>query len=116
MRLLAHKKGLTLIEVILSIAILGIIAIVFLTVFTTGVKGVFEAGRWSEAEYETQHAMENELADVPSNVPNVQVAEYGSTNISITFGTTTITVHGKTINTDYNDGKHKVHLTSFVPD
>lgn len=57
---LGHKlnNGFTLVEIILSIAILGIIAVAFLPIFTTGIKGIANSGSRSKSSYQAQDAIE----------------------------------------------------------
>ena len=60
---LKNKKGFTLIEVILSIAILGIISIAFLSMFTSGIVGISNSGKKSESHYTAQSDIEIKIND-----------------------------------------------------
>ena len=44
-----NNKGFTLIEIILAIAILGIIIVSFMSIFSSGIKNIFSAGKKDEA-------------------------------------------------------------------
>lgn len=55
------NRGLTLIEIIISIAIIGIIAITFLTMFSGGYKYISNAGNKSISTYNAQDDIEKEL-------------------------------------------------------
>lgn len=112
---LQNNKGLTLIEVLVSIVILGIIAVAFLPIFTNSFVYIMSAGKRSKADFEAQRAMENRLAGSGKTFDNVETTESG-TELSISFGSDTINVPGKTVNVTYNDGKQNVTLTTFIPD
>ncbi len=60
-----NKNGFTLIEVIISIAILGIISISLLTLFTTGFKFITNSGRRSADDSDIQTEVENALNSAP---------------------------------------------------
>lgn len=54
-----NYKGLTLIEVILSIAIIGIISISLLPIFNIGLKNIVNAGSRTKNVYEAQTSINN---------------------------------------------------------
>lgn len=58
---LNNKKGITLIEIIIAIAILSIVVIVFLTVFSFGFKSIVTAGDRTSDMFEVQSNIENSL-------------------------------------------------------
>lgn len=89
MQIMHDKKGFTLVEVILSLAILGILCIAFLPAFTSGFKGIFRAGQNNRELFVAQKEMEN-IIDVDSIVTNGQ--------LDIEFsGTTTISLDGQNV-------------------
>ncbi|MEN1759287.1 type II secretion system protein [Anoxynatronum sibiricum] len=113
-----HRKssGLTLIEVIISLAIIGIVIISLLTMFTFGFDTVFSMGRRTEAtriaqEFMDEHyALEpldiNHLPSIPSVPPytvqrNRQMGHDGLNQITITVL--------------YRNGSRSVTLTGLVP-
>ena len=59
MKCIHNDKGLTLIEIILSIAILGIILTAFLSTSTFGVSNLFFSGQKSESVMDLQSAMDD---------------------------------------------------------
>lgn len=58
MRLKHKKSGLTLVEVIISLAILGIIAMAILNTFTFGFESIFSMGRKTKATQIAQEYMD----------------------------------------------------------
>ena len=55
------KKGMTLIEALISLALFGIIAVCFLPLFGYGYKSIAKANNISIAGYKTQSAAESKL-------------------------------------------------------
>lgn len=91
----SNKKGFTLVEIILSIAIIGIMAVSFIPVFTAGFKGVIFAGEKKTEMFDTQNVMEQEVADS---------ANSGTETLTVTFPADggkpefPVTVDGETVN------------------
>lgn len=56
-----NKKGMTLVEVILSIAIIGVISVSFLTIFTSGFNMISLAGNRSAAIFNNHAEIEASL-------------------------------------------------------
>ena len=117
MKLLKSKKGLTLIEMIISLAILAILAAAFLGVFTSGYTGILSAGNFSQTGYIGQRAMENRIAGLSvTGIPNVTSSAVNSETVTIDFGgSTTVSVTGKIEVIICDDGRHKVELATFIP-
>ncbi|MBZ9688550.1 type II secretion system GspH family protein [Clostridium estertheticum] len=109
---LKNKKGFTLIEVILSIALLGIISIAFLTMFTSGIVGITNSGKKSVSHYTAQNQIEsniNDLANLPSNVVT------STKSITLTFpGNTGIVISGRQVDVTYTYGSRSKILTTFT--
>lgn len=82
-----NSNGFTLIEVVISIMILGLVMLGFLGMFTNGHRWVFDAGRRSQDTQQDRETLEEEL------ILNTS----GGESISIDFdnGTTSITVDGE---------------------
>ena len=117
MKSLKNKKGFTLIEMIISLAILAILAAAFLGVFTSGYSGILSAGKYSQTGYVGQRAMENRIAGISvAGIPNVTSSTVSNASVSINFGVaSTVTVTGKIELINCDDGKHKVELATFIP-
>ena len=54
MKILYDKKGMTLIEIIVALAILGMVSVTFLTVFGNGYSTIFKSGHRTVANMELQ--------------------------------------------------------------
>ena len=104
---LKNKDGFTLIEIIVSLAIIGILSVSFFTIFTSGFTYIAKAGNRSVAGFSTQNVVEQTLINIP-----LQSTSY----MTITLpDTSTIRVYGNTISktTNYNGGH--VDITFFQP-
>ena len=88
MKVLKNCKGLTLLELILSIAILGIVLVVFLSLFTSGVTTIFFMGQKSQSNIEAQaiidriyeKAVATELAPLATEINGILEEMVGSGN------------------------------------
>lgn len=61
MKYLDNRQGLTLIEIIVSIAILGIIVLLFTVVLSSGYIGIIKSGDKAEASYESQKELSEKI-------------------------------------------------------
>lgn len=118
---LNNKKGFTLLELIISMAIIGLLTVSFLGMFTFGLNGIFTAGKYSKSQYLAQQAIENKLAGVSVALPQYIFSPSDNTlTVALTFqlsGQTdvNIAVDGKLKNIYYYDGKYRVDLSTFLP-
>lgn len=64
------NKGLTLIEVILSITLIGLIAVSFLPMITFGFRNTIESGKFTDILFQYQEEMENEIDNLRDIDPN----------------------------------------------
>jgi len=128
MRFRDRKKGMTLVEIIVSIAILGIIAVAFLPVFTTGFSSVFHAGNKSEALYRAQQDMEGLIADKTITAsPPVENTDKMTITKTVSINSVTInaaggialanpTIQGRNLQVEavYNSANKKATLKAFM--
>ncbi len=120
MRLKKEKKGFTLIELIISIAIISILLIALLTSFTGSFKQVFSNGSRTKSVFEAQNKIDNIINDIniargdaQSSVQtySLQIKLYSKDGTkNITSGT----INGNIIKVDMND-KNNITLSTFVP-
>jgi prepilin-type N-terminal cleavage/methylation domain-containing protein len=61
MRKTKSLSGFTLLEVVLAMAILGIILIALLTLYTSGFKSIVHAGKSGDELYNTQSSLETKI-------------------------------------------------------
>jgi prepilin-type N-terminal cleavage/methylation domain-containing protein len=102
-----QNKGLTLVEIIVSLGILGIITVSFTTLFTHSFKSVFSAGDKSVALFEAQEKMENILSGT------VESESSDPRLMKIYFGNQPIIVEGKMVSA--SDEEKKISLIGFIP-
>lgn len=100
--------GMTLVEVIVAIALLGVITVSFLMMYTSSYSYIFSAGRKTNAVSAAEKNMESSLA--------VGTASTAST-LSINFGGTLIAVNGEMVSQTqtYDNGSRSIAVSSFVP-
>lgn len=103
------KKGMTLIEVIISMAIIGIIAISMLSMFTSAFVFITRAGNTSEALFQAHKQIETILTQNSAAVT--------PTDIELEFSSdgTVITSKGNTITVNYLINNSEVEITFFHP-
>jgi len=74
--MLKNKKGFTLVELIISIAIISILVVSFLPLFSTSFKWIADAGRKSDALFNSQDVSEEKI---------LQGADTNSDNLNFNF-------------------------------
>jgi prepilin-type N-terminal cleavage/methylation domain-containing protein len=118
MKLLKSKQGLTLVEIIISIAILGIVAVAFLGMFTVGFKGIMTAGRNSQAGYIGQRAMENRIVDIEVTETNVTIIPETEKTLTINFEGVAdpVEVDGKIQRIHFDDTHYELDYATFIPE
>lgn len=107
MNRLKNPQGFTLIEMIVALAIIGIMAVSFLTVFSSTYAHIFSAGRRSDAIFSTEKKVEAAIASGTTGTADT---------FSLSIGGRTINVSGTLVTeqSTYENGK-TVTLKSFVP-
>ena len=96
-RFSSNKKGFTLIEIILAIAIIGIMAVAFIPVFTSGFKGVIYAGETKTGMFDSQNILEQEVADSVNTGTETLTVIFPADGTNPEFSVTT---NGETVNND----------------
>ena len=127
-----NKKGFTLIELILSMAILGILLVAFMTVFNFSYFSIINAGNRTDAAY-VANGITDSLFSAPFNseasiqtflsgkgygTESANVTAYVSKNVNykVTNGVV-LNVNGSTVEIAvfYNSRHDYVQFTVFVP-
>ncbi len=110
----SKNSGMTLIEVIVSLALVGILAIVFLTLFVGSLKMIGRSGEREKVKVAASSSMDNLLNDssyADSDITSV------TGSVTITYpDSTTKTISGKEskISKTNSDGS-QVEIKGFVP-
>ena len=108
--IIAMKKknsGMTLVEIIVAMAILGIISITFLSIFSGMFKGIVNAGQRSKATFGAQQDLENYIATNTTNATD---------NLVITYnGLTSVTIEGENMSVPKTSGSTTITVDVFVP-
>ncbi|GEM_PF-2166843 len=101
-----NSSGFTLIEVILSLAILTIIIVAFLSLFTAGLLGVFAAGDKGVAYNEAQ-------ADVESRIGTKEAL--ASDDLVLVFDGESHSIQGGLVESYQSEGDRSSTLETFIP-
>jgi prepilin-type N-terminal cleavage/methylation domain-containing protein len=84
--MLRNNKGFTLIEIILSMAILGFIAVTFITMFTSGFLWIYSAGDKEIAHNESKKDIETRLATGETEEPSTINFDFEGTSFDVAGG------------------------------
>lgn len=111
-----RNEGLSLIEVLISIALIGIMAVSFLAIFTNNFFAVFSMGRKTEAVAANQKVMELFYSGTEISVIDEIIAnELPNTEYSLTDGVGAEGTDLVVVTTFYNNGNRNVKLSAYVP-
>ena len=110
-----NKKGLTLIEIVVAIAILGFIAAAFLTMFSSAFSGIFSMGRRTQAmNDDAQSIMERIYENYPDELNEYVNNESVTINVKEEGSQVPSGMHLVTITVKYGSGR-SVSLSGLVP-
>lgn len=99
-------------EIMITLAILGILVVSFTSLFANGMIHIFTFGQKSQAIHVAQTKMENTLAGEQT----LTEGQTDSTSLTIHFSSgKEITVQGKKVTVDAPYKNGSVSLTSFIP-
>lgn len=91
-----RQKGFTLIEIMVAVAILGIMAAAFLPILSSSMSNIFHPGYHEQALYQAQTELDNFTGS--SNTDKITIE---STNVYGTLKTVSKTVSGHTVSLYY---------------
>lgn len=113
--LMGNREGFTLIELIVSIAILAIIIIAFMPLFSFSFVNTFRSGNQSEAVYQNQSLLEESYsgAEAVEGVTSTELPQPLEINIDGVI----VRVPGRLIEvtSDYDKNGSRVETKAFVP-
>lgn len=101
-----NQAGMTLIEVIIAIAILGIIVVAFLNMFMTGMLGIFKAGDKGEAYSRAQE-------DLDTRIGRRESIE--TEDLEVEFDGVTYIIPGGLVETEQFVQESKSQMEAFIP-
>lgn len=110
-----NKKGFTLIEVILSIAIIGIIAIFVVTIFGSGFRNIINSGKRTQEVFELESLINEGISGDYDAIEgdNVKIVE---TEVNIPIpGIEAKPIKGKMVTIPSKD-QSNMEITTFIPD
>jgi len=107
------EKGVTLIEIIVSIALLGLMCVSFIPLFYAGSNLIYLSGQRSNTQYDAAQAIENKLSNPTATVPGVNET---AASFTIKFGNVSIPLSGKIITSTSSVNKVVSTVKAFIPD
>ena len=112
------NEGFTLVEVIVGMALLGILAVFFLPLFSSQYMKIFKTGDRSETTHEVVKEMERKIAN-PEEIGTVEPGD-STEDVKIKFGTKeTIEIEMKEVEAkeknDEKDEEEKAKIEVAVP-
>ena len=102
-----NEKGFTLVEVVVSIALVGILAITFIPILSAQYINIYKSGDKSKATYDAMEKVEERVSD--PEVYKEQTGDVANDDI-ITFGDKEIDIRIKDVE---EEGKHKEEKTKL---
>lgn len=99
MFIIKQRDGFSLVELLIAVAILGIVSVALLPLFSTSMQGIVTAGKKSTALYTYQKTLEEEIQDNSTGLLQ---------NMPLKFGTWQNTIKGRRVQVD--------SLNTFLPD
>ncbi|MBZ4665932.1 prepilin-type N-terminal cleavage/methylation domain-containing protein [Mahella sp.] len=108
MKAARQGKGMTLVEVLISLAILGVLLVVLVGILSGGLLNITNAGQKTSDEFTAHELMQKAINDPNFSDSRVTV----SRNVSISIDGCNASVTGRSITVTVGD----VTLTTFVAD
>lgn len=109
MHKLKKETGASLVEILICMALVGIIAMTILPSITFGYLQLTESGNRTKAIYAVRQMTENELVNHSAS---------GHDTISITFGSVSLDIKGRIVKTEKSFGTlgSKARIRIFIPE
>lgn len=107
MKIIFRTQGFSLVEIIVALALIGLIATAFFPLITYSYKNIYSVGNDDKSLYQLQQKMENSSAWTEINTDGI--------NIEFTNGTI-IKVPGSTYSIQQNASGRQLTIIYFQPD
>lgn len=111
---MSFRKGVTLIEVVVSLALIGIIAVSMLTIFDTGLMNIYRAGSRTKSVTEANYNVQNSSVLVTADA-KVELVLPDLVDTSITYEITGNVVEGLGSEPTLRQGVLEVEIIEFMP-
>ena len=112
------ESGFTLVEVVVAIMVLSLVTVAVVQIYNSNLFGIILSGNRTEAIYDVQAKLEEEIAKVPEEIdPADDDWEYKP--LVLNFGGESITIPGWIVekdSTEVGPRNIKVSGTVFIPD
>ena len=121
------RKGLTLVEIIVSMALVTLVALVFLTVFGNGNRNILRAGKITDGTLNIQEVAAIFIGDKDikskqdlklksnSNLDGMNITIISPKEINVKINEDIVKVTGREIKIQ-NKKNNNIEITTFVPD
>lgn len=110
MKELNKQKGLTLVEIIITLAVIGLVIVILSTLYVNSYKLIIYSGENVQVVYDLQKQVEDIIGDQTYDVGESKTLYISFPNIS-----RTISIDGKEIKFEKEYGNKKIALFYFIP-
>lgn len=107
------RKGVTLIEIIISLAIIGIIVIVILNMFNFSIANIFRSGIRTKSIAEVRDEIDEKISEIQGTTDGVETIDIIIPGVgNKTVKGTMITISGED---EEGNNEFNLEITTFVP-
>ncbi|MBU5677589.1 type II secretion system GspH family protein [Alkaliphilus sp. MSJ-5] len=110
MKELNKQKGFTLVEIIITLAVIGLVIVILSTLYVNSYKLIIYSGEKVQVVYDLQKQVEYIIGDQSYDVGESKTLHISFPNIS-----RTISIDGKEVKFEKKYGNKKIALFYFIP-